>query len=248
MEQPDNGEKLLQPFPGACRVGRGHAGVGERTGQLRGNVADTWFEVRDRLRLGMKQELVQRDGRIHYGTVVFEESHGTGGLPRGGIKGRSGTSRVRRTQHHAADEADVVDLVHARFDALKAIHSLGHMPSDGHTHPMGLGRYRLHHLRREAAVELHLLKAGVVIFPHLRHGLVRRCNPLNPDGSGRIAVDDTRQQHPRTDPLPCRDGIPDRANEVQLIAHVPHRRDAGGEVNRTPLDLFIVGMHVPQAW
>ncbi len=37
-----------------------------------------------------------------------------------------------------------------------------------------------------------------------------------------------------------------RANEVELIAAVTHTRDACGEIDGSPLHLFVVCMHVPK--
>ena len=41
--------------------------------------------------------------------------------------------------------------------------------------------------------------------------------------------------------------VADRGNELELVADVADRRDAGRQVNRPPFDLLEMGVHIPQA-
>src|SRR5664279_4286705 len=102
-------------------------------------------------------------------------------------------------------------------------------------------------VRLHGAVNLHLLKAGVVVALHPHLGVGGRVHALNADGVRAIAVDNAGQQHVRTERRAAVDGVAHGGDEVELVAHVAHRGNAGGEVDGTPLHLLVVGVHVPKA-
>ena len=47
--------------------------------------------------------------------------------------------------------------------------------------------------------------------------------------------------------MAVRDGVADRGDEFEFVAAIAHRRNSRGEIDRAPLDLLKVSVHVPEA-
>src|SRR5262249_61242690 len=66
------------------------------------------------------------------------------------------------------------------------------------------------------------------------------------DGARPLAVHEAGEENGRTQSLAFFDRVADGADEVELVAAVAHGRHAGGEIERSPLDLLEMGVHVPE--
>ena len=230
-------------------VGHGDPGVVEGAGQLGRHLGDPGLERGHRHIFRVQEYLVQRDRRVHHGVVCRQEGDRARGFRRLEIERR--LDRIGRSgrwlgPHHLVDVGDVVDLVHARPDALVGVHPSRYVPGDGHPQPVGLGGDGGHDLRLDAAVDLHLLEPGGVVPLDHGHRLLRRVGPVDTDGVGRVAVDDAGQQEPRPHPAPRGDRVAHPGDEFELVADIPRRGHTGGEVDGPPLDLFVVRVHVPE--
>src|SRR5580704_14633792 len=142
---------------------------------------------------------------------------------------------------------DVVDLVHPGIDRLVEIHSFRNVAGDGHADLVGRasdgGDFGLGH----RAIDLHLLEAGLVITLNPLLRIVGSVNTLHADCGGTVAVDHASREDSRPETAPFADRITDGGNEFKFVAAVAHGGCAGGQVDRPPLDLFEVRVHVPEA-
>src|SRR5580704_12018325 len=146
------------------------------------------------------------------------------------------------------DELNVVNLVHAIVDAVIRSHALWNVAGDGHPKLVRVAADGFDILGLHRAVNLHLLKPGVVVTLHPRLGIGGRVHARDPDRIRAIAVDDPGQQHVWTESLAAVHRIPHRCDELEFVAYVAHGGDARSQVNRPPLHLLIVSVHIPQSW
>src|ERR1019366_7609565 len=77
--------------------------------------------------------------------------------------------------------------------------------------------------------------------------LLSSVDPLHSYGIGACAVNDSSQQQTWTQSMVASDRVPNRGDEFELVAAVAHSSHASGKVDWSPLDLFEVRMHVPEA-
>ena len=99
----------------------------------------------------------------------------------------------------------------------------------------------------DAAVDLDLLEAGVVIAPHPGDALLGRAGAGEADAGGSVTIDDAGGEEPRPDALAAVEHLARAEEEVELVADIARGGDAGGEVDRSPLHLGVVGVHLPEA-
>jgi hypothetical protein len=97
------------------------------------------------------------------------------------------------------------------------------------------------------AVNLHLLKARVVValHPHLRIG--GRIHACNPDCIRAISVHDSRQQHVWAESLAAVHRVSHGGDELEFVAYITDGCNARRQVNRPPLHLLVMSVHIPQA-
>ena len=62
-----------------------------------------------------------------------------------------------------------------------------------------------------------------------------------------FAVDDAGEENFRADAVAAVEDVMHGGDEGELVADVADGGDAGGEVDGSPLDLLVVGVHVPEA-
>jgi len=141
----------------------------------------------------------------------------------------------------------VVDLVHAGLDALNCGHAIGNVAGDGHAVVMGALGDDGDEGGRDGAVDFHLQRTGGVIAVNDSDGFSGRGGGDGADGVRAGAVHDSGHVDVGTDAAAAVDGIFDGGDEVELVAAVADVGDSGGEIDGTPLDLLVVGVHVPQA-
>ncbi len=141
---------------------------------------------------------------------------------------------------------ELVDHVHAVIHTVICVHADRNVPSDGHAKLMRVGADSSHIVRLHRAIDFDLLKSGIVILgdPLLR--VVRIVNAIDANRVGAVAVDDAGQQHVRPQRLAAVHGIPYLGDEVELIADVPHCGNSRSQVDRSPLHLLEVCVHIPQ--
>ena len=102
-------------------------------------------------------------------------------------------------------------MIHAGGRRLLDGHPVGHVPGDGHAEPVRLGADRLDDRRRDQAVDLDLLEAGVVILRDRLLRFVRRRGVVDAERVRAAAVDRPASSDARTERALRRDGVAQRA-------------------------------------
>src|SRR5215472_2214414 len=85
----------------------------------------------------------------------------------------------------------------------------------------------------------------VTIYPLA--GLVGCIDALDTESQRPGSIDDSSEQQTRTETAILRNGIAHRSDEFEFVAAVAHCGYTGGEIDGSPLDLFEVRVHVPEA-
>ena len=102
------------------------------------------------------------------------------------------------------------DVIHAGRRGLLDRHAVGDVAGDGHAEPVRLGADRLDDRRRDEAVDLDLLEAGVVILRDRLLRLFRRRRVVDAERVGAAAVDEAGRDDARTERAPGRDRVAQR--------------------------------------
>ena len=121
------------------------------------------------------------------------------------------------------------------------------MPGDRHAQPVRLGADHFHQRRSDQAVDLDLLESGAVILPdHLFRFLWRR-GIVHAERIRTGAVNKAGKQEARPERALRRDSVSQNRDELELVPHVADGRDPRRQIDRGPLDLRDMGVHVPEA-
>ena len=156
------------------------------------------------------------------------------------------TGRAGRAQH-ARDVVQMVDLIHPGLDAGFRRERLRHVAGHRHAERVRLVGDDLDDLRREVRVELDLLEAGGVVALDGRARFFRRLGGDVTERARAARVDETREQHARSNRVIVLDRVADGDEKVELATAVARRRDARGQMRRPEFHARRVRVHLPQA-
>src|SRR5579862_6619448 len=78
-------------------------------------------------------------------------------------------------------------------------------------------------------------------------GLFWSVDALNAQCHRAGTIDDSGQQESRAKPTALGNGVTNRGYEFKFVAAIAHRGHSSRQINRAPLDLFEVSVHVPEA-
>src|SRR5882757_1457928 len=101
------------------------------------------------------------------------------------------------------------------------------MPCDTHPQSMSFGDHNLLLFKLDRAIDLHLLKARIVIATRPVERLFGCINTLHADRDLTRAVDYPRQQQARPDSVVMAYGIAHRGNELEFISTITDRGHTG---------------------
>src|SRR5262249_9092986 len=118
----------------------------------------------------------------------------------------------------------VIDLVHSRVDAIISRHSLRNMACDRHTQFVGLFANGLNVIGGHRAVDLQLLKTGIVIVLHPGMRVRSGVHTVNAERDWTIAIYYSGKHHPRANSVAVVEGVTDCGDELELIADITDSR------------------------
>ena len=124
---------------------------------------------------------------------------------------------------------------------------LGDVAGDGHAEAMGLGGDGVDVCGLHRTIDFHLLEAGIVIAVHPLLCLIGRYSRARRREQGTVAVDDAGGENSRAEAAALRDGVANGGDEFEFVAAIANGSRASGEIDWAPLDLFEMGVHVPEA-
>ncbi len=137
------------------------------------------------------------------------------------------------------------DVIQAHLDGLAHGEAVRNVPRHGHVRRVRRADDRRDSRRVQQRIELHLLEARarvardrVAAFPRIRGG-------DRTEGRRARAVDESGEQQARAEGT-IAPRVTQGGGNVEFAAHVARRGHAAGQVDRTPLGLADVGVHVPE--
>src|SRR5258707_12291579 len=142
----------------------------------------------------------------------------------------------------------MIDLVHPRIDGIKARHSLGYMPGDGHPQSVGFSGYHRKILLFHGAVNFDLCETGIVVSVDPFASLFRSVDAGYAKSEWTGAIDDTCKEQSRPNAAAGVDGVAHGGDELKFVSAVPHRGNARGKIDWPPFHLSEMGMQCPKAW
>ncbi len=148
--------------------------------------------------------------------------------------------------HHARDELQVVDLVHAGVHTLEGVHRCGDVAGDRHAQTVRLGADRLDDVGLQQGVQLDLLEAGGMVPVHDCRGFLGSFYVHRAERCGAAAIDEASEQQPGAEAVLCVDGLSHRGQELKLSAAVAGCCHSGGQECGAELDAGVVGVHLPE--